>query len=92
MRCKIREMKRVVWDLPTPVRTAVTAMTGLRDRSMVAGTLRSEKRAPHRVTREARSIKKACETSEYENHTSSIRSRAISPSSSASATMGTPSG
>jgi hypothetical protein len=52
----MRVMWRVVCDLPTPVRTAVTATTGFELSSMVARAEQRTKPAPAAVARPARSI------------------------------------
>ena len=49
-------MYRLVWDLPTPVRTAVTAITGLVEGSMVRGAEQTPKWAPQAMTRLALSM------------------------------------
>ena len=55
---------RVVWDLPTPVRTAVTATVGTVALSIVASGPRSTKLAPAAITIEALCITYSCLTSE----------------------------
>ena len=41
----------MVWDLPTPVRTAVTAITGLLEATMVLVAEQMPKWAPQATTR-----------------------------------------
>ncbi len=49
-------MRRVVWLLPDPVRTAHTEITGFRLLIIVVVALSSLKSAPAALTSEARSI------------------------------------
>ena len=57
-------MYRVVWDLPTPVRTAHTDTTGLVLRIIVLRALGSQKSAPDAMHDEPRCITCSCRTSE----------------------------
>ena len=50
---RISQIFRVVWDLPQPVLTAHTAITGLAARSMVWAAPGSMKSAPAAMTWEA---------------------------------------
>ncbi len=85
-------MRREVWLLPLPVRTAPTEMIGLLEANIVRRGFSSRKPAPAASTREARCMTVSCDTSLYENTTSSTSCRAISCSSSASGWMGIPCG
>ena len=55
---------RVVWLLPTPVRTAVTATTGTSASSIVASGPSRRKFAPAAITSEPLLITYSCRTSE----------------------------
>ena len=57
-------MKRVVWLLPAPVRTAVMPMTGFDDLIMVLSAPSSSKSQPWAMQRLARCITVAWVTSE----------------------------
>ena len=61
---RIRARNRVVWDFPAPVRTAVTAITGLVDSSIVRVAEQRPKLEPQPMTRLAWCMTYSCETSE----------------------------
>ena len=67
-------MRRLVWLLPLPVRTAQTATTGLAAWSIVRSGPSSRKSAPAARARDAVCITSSWERSEYERTTSSTRS------------------
>jgi len=85
-------MRREVWLLPEPVRTAPMDTTGRLEANIVRRGFSRRKPAPAASTRDARCITVSCETSLYENTTSSISCCRINSSSSLSAWMGMPSG
>ena len=85
-------MRRLVWLLPLPVRTAHTATTGFVAPSIVRSGPRSRKSTPAASAREAMCITSSWERSEYDSTTSSTPSARISSSSSASGRIGIPSG
>jgi hypothetical protein len=86
------DRKRAVCDFPQPVRTAETAMTGTRAGSQVRSGPSRTKSAPAESAREARCMTRACGMSLYANATRSTRCFWQIASSSASATIGMPSG
>ena len=83
---------REVCDLPTPVRTAQIAMTGLVDLTIVCAAECRTKSAPAAMHCEARCMTRSWVTSEYAKAATSTDSRVTSSVSSASSTIGIPSG
>ena len=59
-----RQTSREVWLLPQPVRTATTAMTGRRERTIVLSGPSSLKSAPADIAREALAMTYSNDTSE----------------------------
>ena len=85
-------IRRLVWLLPQPVRTAVTATTGFVASSIVERGPRSRKSAPAASAIDALCITSSCARSEYARTTSSTASEPISSASRSSGTIGIPSG
>jgi hypothetical protein len=87
-----RDSQRAVCDLPHPVRTAQTAITGTPASSIVRLGPNNMKSAPAAKVTEALCMTSACSTSLYAKTTWSTFFSRHSAVSSASSTMGMPSG